>query len=545
MKEARYFGQLIIAKCPDYDIGVWQRYSEIFEKKFEFDSSLHYLHLALKNTDKEKYFNTWNSIVVNIANTYLSINQYLKAFEYYAMDSVRRIENLNNDLLAEYFFNLSSVALKNGNANLSKYYLIRSRVVIDPQDMNAIVEDACLESQILRFEGDYAKAFKLIERVAHYLDSNLILRAKVQLYSEYSYLSLNQGKNVKMIIGFTDSAISLAKRLGKKELMVNVLKDAAFVYASYGDSARAFECMSELQNLKENINDQVLKNSISMAFSEFKIKSKLLEQNSKLKEAGLRNENTLLVSGLILTLLLGAGGWLYYKQKQKIHKQEMVMKESIIQQQAAEKDFTLKLERLNSQMAERRRIAMDLHNVLGNRLSSIKQRFENLEKFKDDKIMLNDSIQALNSQIDLACEKLREISHDQYERTWMQELELQLKSLDKLHGINANLISNSYNLSAYPEIELSIYTISEGLITNTIKYAEATEINVQVLILDGFVHYTYEDNGRGFDASVIESSNGIGFKILKDKVKSHNGTWSLETRPGNGMTIFINVPLSV
>ena len=76
---------------------------------------------------------------------------------------------------------------------------------------------------------------------------------------------------------------------------------------------------------------------------------------------------------------------------------------------------------------------------------------------------------------------------------------------------------------------------------NIQKYAEATEINIDVKHFDNHIMMSIADNGKGFDKN--QSFEGIGFANMKRRMDLFGGFLEINSTPGNGCHIFIKVPL--
>ena len=97
-----------------------------------------------------------------------------------------------------------------------------------------------------------------------------------------------------------------------------------------------------------------------------------------------------------------------------------------------------------------------------------------------------------------------------------------------------------------PEVELNVFRIVQEALTNILKYAEATEVNIQLIHNTkerAVLNITIEDNGKGFDMN--HYSPGIGLSNMEDRAKELKGTFSLDSTPGQGTIIFIEIPAEV
>ena len=83
----------------------------------------------------------------------------------------------------------------------------------------------------------------------------------------------------------------------------------------------------------------------------------------------------------------------------------------------------------------------------------------------------------------------------------------------------------------------------QELLGNTLKHAQAKQVNVQLLEDRGNLLITVEDDGKGFDPAANEQSEGIGLTNVRRRVEVLRGTFHLESKPGRGTFINIEVPM--
>jgi signal transduction histidine kinase len=197
---------------------------------------------------------------------------------------------------------------------------------------------------------------------------------------------------------------------------------------------------------------------------------------------------------------------------------------------------------------ERKRIAEDLHDSLSSMLSTVKL---NLERMDEEGLVLTESqlgkyhlaLEVLNDSIT----EVRNISHN-----------LMPASLSKLGLIPAlknlfdNLISHSdlkisFNTHDFEErfneaAEISIYRIILELVTNTVKHAQASELNVQIIKYPAYINIIVEDNGKGFNWKKAKTGQGIGLTNIESRIELLKGKLEIDSGSG-GTTVVIEIPI--
>jgi signal transduction histidine kinase len=93
-------------------------------------------------------------------------------------------------------------------------------------------------------------------------------------------------------------------------------------------------------------------------------------------------------------------------------------------------------------------------------------------------------------------------------------------------------------------IEINLYRIAVELINNSLKYAEASNINISINIKNKYIILQYQDNGKGFDiGKVLHSSiSGNGIKNIFARVKSLEGTCDFNSKENEGVRFLFKVP---
>ena len=86
---------------------------------------------------------------------------------------------------------------------------------------------------------------------------------------------------------------------------------------------------------------------------------------------------------------------------------------------------------------------------------------------------------------------------------------------------------------------INIYRIVQELIGNTLKHAAAKAAIVQVTRTDSLLAVTVEDDGKGFDTSVLERTKGIGWTNIQHRVAFLKGKLDIRSAPGKGTSVHI------
>jgi two-component system, chemotaxis family, sensor kinase Cph1 len=97
------------------------------------------------------------------------------------------------------------------------------------------------------------------------------------------------------------------------------------------------------------------------------------------------------------------------------------------------------------------------------------------------------------------------------------------------------------------DVETNLYRIAQEALNNVHKHAAATRVGVMLERRDARIVLIVEDDGRGFDETEIRAGRAdsrIGLRGLRERAVLAGGTAEVETSPGQGTTIFVQVPVT-
>ncbi|HMP28866.1 MAG TPA: sensor histidine kinase, partial [Saprospiraceae bacterium] len=197
---------------------------------------------------------------------------------------------------------------------------------------------------------------------------------------------------------------------------------------------------------------------------------------------------------------------------------------------------------------ERERIAKDLHDSLGGLLSTVKLQFDNVKARMNGSINTDQYDQA-SQLLDTAVNEVRTISKN------LQPAALKryglVASINDLIGrfSGENMPEIFFQHYDLPEqidelVALSIYRVIQELLNNSIKYANASEILIQLNGESDAISLQYEDDGNGFDAQNIPKK-GMGLENINSRVNYLKGSISIESTPHEGISVMARIPLSL
>jgi signal transduction histidine kinase len=199
---------------------------------------------------------------------------------------------------------------------------------------------------------------------------------------------------------------------------------------------------------------------------------------------------------------------------------------------------------------ERNRIARDIHDSLGHALTSL-----NIQMQTAGRLWEKEPVQArsfLSQAQELGKTAMREVRQSistlREDRENDEPLKAKIENLvdDFSRGTGLSVFTNiSPNInrcsSISSPIATTIYRITQESLTNIFKYAEATQVHIQLGNSQERVYLTVTDNGKGFDPN--QNSAGFGLRGMQERVDAVKGQFQLKTSPGQGCRIQVEIPL--
>lgn len=199
---------------------------------------------------------------------------------------------------------------------------------------------------------------------------------------------------------------------------------------------------------------------------------------------------------------------------------------------------------IDGQEKERQRLSRELHDGIGQQLIATKLR---LELFDADDKERETFINGVKGEINRLIDDVRRISNNLMPSVLIElDLATALKNLCKgfCQGKGESIACSIFNLPEKMDIRQKnyIFRIIQEALTNAVKHAEATEINLSASVEDETIRIHIRDNGKGFDPTRI-INQGNGLINMRERANLLGGQFNLHSSPGMGSDIYVNIPL--
>lgn len=196
-------------------------------------------------------------------------------------------------------------------------------------------------------------------------------------------------------------------------------------------------------------------------------------------------------------------------------------------------------------LEERERVGMELHDGVIQSLYAvgIKLQLLNLSEIHSPS-ELQQAIQSLDTIIEDIRSYILNLKTANYQKkTFSQSIQDTISRLTIPENLTIKIHSPNDNLQLPPRLLESICQIVNEAVSNSIRHADASIINITTEQDSNSVRVTIEDDGNGFDIKSIDDSNGLGLRNMRQRVHQNNGTMSVETEKGGGTHIYFEIPI--
>ena len=543
-----------------------------------FNKSLEAAELMKKYGSPEKSIEDRLSVLYNlIANVYNMQGQYHEAISYY-FKSLEIFEKYNwtqNQSIA--YFNIGIIYISMANYEQAEINLLKSEALaIEIPDSSFLANTKLGLGLVSLHNKNYDKALEDAEiayryYLAHAEDElgkieslNLLSETYLEGYNDADKAEeyVHEALQVAEINNYSyDIAVSL-RLLSKIHLQRGRWRETAQTalealavndeepfntmalyiilakaYTKLGDSDKAWEYFDKHNDLQASFSNR----NYQSAISEMEVRYETEKKELHITALEDRHRMTLWLGAaglavLLLILALFVSLWRWTSLKKRASEQK-------VRQLEQEKQLIATQAVLDGETAERARLARDLHDGLGGKLTVMKLNLEELkqgvqldadalERFDRAMVTLNDSVT-----------EMRRVSHNLMPDS-LSRKGLKPAVSDLCRSMSLLITFNYYGAETRlePKLEVLIYRCIHELVNNALKYAGATQIMVQIVYEEGCISFTVQDDGCGFDPAATTS--GTGLQNIRTRVASFGGIIHIDSKAGEGTEVNVEVKTS-
>ncbi len=572
---------LALAEKEKNKVKISRFYGELgvdYYTKSSYDTALIYqekaLALAIEAKDKDQEA----SVYTDIGNLYRRQSKYEKAMESYmkAMAISDSLGDKNDYAIA--LINISGIHSAMNNNERALYFLKQA------EDISKQLNRKYLQMSVYYRLGKVcADEGKYDEAVEYALKSNDISRTYGDKKFEIASLNLlaathanlkDYGKSME----YAGECVQLAEKYNDKRLLMGVLNELSGIYLKQSqyrecatlslkswrmDSTDLVYATDASRNLSlaniylgnkdkaeyfldqfNNLMIQHTNKNVHDALIEMEVKYETEKKETRITT--LEKEKSFYIwmsvaGGIVLLLAFGTLSYRHRMnvQKRKIAEQQRELAEQKIKQLEQESQLIATQSVLEGESAERSRLARDLHDGLGGLLTVVRLNLRGLKSYSamddPDAERFDKALEMLDESIG----ELRRVAHHMMPESLIRfGLRVSLEDFCRaIPGAHFQYYGGELRLDS--RLEALIYRCTYELVNNAIKHADATTINVQLMIDNGLVSLSVYDDGNGFDTATAGA--GTGLENIRTRVSVYNGKMNIYSSPGKGTEINIEI----
>lgn len=264
----------------------------------------------------------------------------------------------------------------------------------------------------------------------------------------------------------------------------------------------------------------------------------------------IKNKKYFVFSLILLAVAIIIGYLLYKntKRKQRIAEQEKALAAERANNILNNQKLAIIDAMVSGQEKERERLASDLHDNIGNTMTSIKFYVEHLEQQLNEEKLTPSLINNLKKLVSEAANKIRGISHEKNTGVFANEglliaIKRLAKAIERNHTLTINIWDHGLDKRIENRLELTLFRIIQELLTNIVKHAQATEVSISLTNHDNILNIMVEDDGIGFHLNDLKLKEGMGLRSIEIRIEKLGGSVEIDSYPNNGTTIIIDIPI--
>jgi signal transduction histidine kinase len=222
---------------------------------------------------------------------------------------------------------------------------------------------------------------------------------------------------------------------------------------------------------------------------------------------------------------------------------------------AANAANTVDLHRLSTQLVraqedERRLIARELHDEVGQALTAVKMQLS-VARRRMPTPEHERALDEARSVVDAALQSARNLSRLLHppmldDMGLVPAIEWYLRGFSERTGISADLEHEGMDERASAEVETCLFRVVQEATTNAARHADPSHCHVYLQRLPSSIVLTVEDDGRGFDPASqrLQASSGLGLLGIQERISGFRGVFRLDSAPGKGTRLTVELPVT-
>ncbi|RJO62537.1 MAG: PAS domain S-box protein [Dehalococcoidia bacterium] len=198
---------------------------------------------------------------------------------------------------------------------------------------------------------------------------------------------------------------------------------------------------------------------------------------------------------------------------------------------------------------ERKRIAVEIHDELGQLLTALKMDVVWLAKrIPAEQENMQKRASSMRQTVDMTIQSVKRISaelrpHVLDNLGLSAAIEWQVKQIKDVTGVDCRFVSSPPDVTPDADTAVALFRIFQEAITNAVRHSKASQIMVELRQFPVRIRLTVEDNGLGIKHSEINDAKAFGLIGIKEKARALGGDVEITGRPNRGTVITAEIPL--
>ena len=513
------------------------------------NNAIHYYLQAASIFEGSKLYRNLVITYNNIGGLFTNINDDEKAFDYYTRAlTIARTQPME-ETLATVLMDAGIGAMRLEKYTEAEMYLTEGIILSQKNGWNQLkIRGEITMSELLATLKQYQKA---IEYAESGLSGARLLGSK---YFEVEALGVlaeayNTLKNAQNTIRYAELGVVIGKQNGIRHNFVKFYSVLSNAHAELGNFKDSYKYLKLSKQLEDSINQKEVTKKIEQLEISYQSAQKQ-QQISQLQRDQKSQQIFIggLIFGIIILLLVGFSIYRNFLNRRKISEQKQELIENEYKQLKQKHQLVAAASILQGEEEERKRLAKDLHDGLGGLLTGVKISLSNI---KGNMLLQQEDVFIFERALDMldnSITELRRVAHNMMPEA-LVKFGLAIAIKDFCESINSmKALSIAFQVVGQPRRfassqEIIIYRIVQELLNNALKHSNAEKALVQLSFELNEFSLTVEDNGRGFDKALIESSNTNGWKNIKSRVEYLKGSLDVSTTLEEGTSVHIRLML--
>jgi two-component system sensor histidine kinase UhpB len=365
------------------------------------------------------------------------------------------------------------------------------------------------------------------------------------------YLRHNEFNKAEM---YGERALSLAKEIGYVENVKNTSGKLCIIYEKLGNYKKAYKMYVLFKQMSDSLNNMeykkiTIKKEMQYEFEKKDAHIKQLKVDNKLQATIVQQQNmkkNFAYTGIAALLLFGGFTYNRYRQRKKLSEQLSTSLNDLKQTQQS----LILSEREKEAEQLRVRISRDIHDDMGSNLSRLALQSELLASGR-----INNAEDMKHSLIEIA-EYSRSVVNDLGEIVWsvtpqhdtLQSLiDFMQKHLDNYLKETGIVYHTQFKIEngamlLRPDIKRNLFLVFKEAINNTVKYADAKNIFVEISEMNRIFEMKVVDDGKGFNVDE-KMYSGNGLTNMYERIKLIEGEAKIISSPEKGCEVSVKVTI--